>query len=228
MVVSRIDDFRKVAEGVDYDCINVGKKFYEELYYRIENLKNTIISSGTYKNYLLFENELSKLDAEVQNMDNIQVKTNENIYDGIKYILRLKVLRVREMLKKKKLYVHYAVEEEKYKGSDVFKEEYSNVKNEDLVQMECENKHIVGGKEYEITRSRLRDISKIQQQIKEQLDIQNERIDDICETSRNTKSVYKDINKIQFNTDGNWFKQVVYKIIVGSIIFLIILHCANR
>lgn len=228
MIVSRIDDFRKVTGNVDYTSVSIGKKFYEELYYKIDNLGNTIVTSGTYKNYLLFENELNKLDAEVQNMDNIQVKTNEDIYDGIKYILKLKILRVRETLKKKKLYVHYIVEEEKYKGSDIFKEEYSNVKNEDLVQMEYENKHIIGGKEYEVTQNRLRDINKIQQQIKEQLDIQNERIDDICETSRNTKSVYKDINKIQFNMDGNWFKQVVYKIIIISIIFLIILHCANR
>lgn len=97
-----------------------------------------------------------------------------------------------------------------------------------LEQLECENKQILQSRQYEETQKKLRQINKVQTAIGEHLLVQNERIDDICETNKDTKDVFKKINKVYFNQNGSWFKRFVYKLILLFIFLLIILHYRNR
>ncbi|KAL6122356.1 hypothetical protein NUSPORA_00596 [Nucleospora cyclopteri] len=228
VIDSRLEEFLSfVDKNNQLPFLADKKKFYEELYEQIEKLENTIQNSASYKSFLITEDKIAKLQAKILELDQIEVEEGlEDMFEGIKYILKAKVLKLKQMISTKKFNDDVVLYEERPRINQSYK------RNNDLLiseqEMERENQQIISGKEYEATRQRLKKIDVVQKAINEQLIIQDERIDGIYDTTKNSKTVYKAINEMNFSEKGSFFKRILYKVIIILTFVLIFLHLFNR
>lgn len=247
MLFSRMKEFQEFVDVRTQLTPETGeRRFYEELWDKLDKLGVVVENSSSYRNYLVYENKLSEIQEDVSALDKISVAGYEEVYDGIKYILKSKVITLKGMIHRKKHGMsEKTLKEERYKEinnterrgitdnnileeSSGIKNKYGTFTGDELQQIEIENKQIIEGKEYEETKMRLREINKVQSAIGDQLEMQNERIDDVCETTKGTRSTYKEINQIVFSGKGSWFKSAVYRFIIIVTVILIVMHWRSR
>ncbi|ORD94368.1 hypothetical protein ECANGB1_826 [Enterospora canceri] len=235
MIQSRMTEFHEyVGLSGQKSMVEHEPRFYEELYDKIERLELLVEDSSSYRNFLVLDEKLVEMQKEVQSLDTIEIEGFEEEYEGIKYILKHKVYGIKQMINRKKIgerdevagerHEEYGIENE----TNVEGEMKKHFTQEELEQVEMENRQIVEGKEYETTRKRIKQINEVQKAINEQLIVQNERIDDVCETTKETKKTYLDLNRIQFDGAGSIFKRFLAKFILLVALFLLFKHYLNR
>ena len=229
MLVDKTDEFfRHVNLSMQQNIKDDNRKFYIEIYDRISELSRLITHSTGYRNILMLEETSNKLQNEIQALDSIAIKEMDDVFEGIKYILRKKLVDVKLKIGKVKISKNTEVYEEKLDRGNLISKNALNLNREELMQLEIENKQIIESKQYEETRNKLLNINKVQSAINEQLIIQNERIDDVFETTKETKKTFINLNKINFNENGSAFKRFTYKFILVLTLLLSISHYRNR
>ena len=223
---SRLKEFQTFIDKSKQDPLKKQeRKFYEDIYDKIVSIEHEIDNSTSYKSFLVIDDKISKILEKIVNFDMIVVdKGLEGVFEGIKFILKLKILKLKEKISEKKFSNKIVLREER---PTFVSKKRRNFTEEDL-EMERENKQIISGKEYEATRQRLIQIDEVQRAINEQLYMQDERIDNIAEVTKDSKKTYKAINEMKFNNNGSFFKRILYKVIIILTIVLIFLHLFNR
>lgn len=201
------------------------KPFYVEFNDEINVFSEKVFKTTSYNNILKIEDEVYKLQKKINSvLDNIQISKSNNVaahYNGIKQIIGLKIINLQKWIQetKKKLCRF---------DSELFSEKPELEKNTESEHidnlMEKENKEILANTSYEITRMRLKKIEKVQMAINENLNMQDERIDNICETTGKTTVMLEDINCEESFEDGNFFRRTLFIMLICLSIVLLFLH----
>lgn len=230
MFLDRTQEFLECVDlSKQFEIRKREKVFYCDLFEKIEELQNLIRNNTAYGNFLQFEDVFLKLQKEVQALDMISIKDKEEVFEGIKWVLTKKLFDAKhdlENIKMSKSTEIYEHEDLQNKSNAQYNTKRFN--EEELVQLELENKQIIKTRQYETTQKKLQQINKVQLAINEHLTLQNERIDDVCTTTKDTKKMFKDLNKIRFDASGSWFKRFTFKFIIFLTILLAFLHNRNR
>ncbi|KAK6089226.1 hypothetical protein P3W45_001800, partial [Vairimorpha bombi] len=179
--MNRTDEYMKYINIPNQEPLTSNKVlFYDDIYYDIQKLNKSITPTLSYKNILILEKSISKISENVQqtlSVISIEGTRDEVVhFEGVKKIIQSLILSTRlrlEKLKIKKGSLSMDLEPERPKSYKVSPE---------IHHMEQETMEIMGNsvvERYRVTKQRLLEIESIQENISEQLNIQDERIDDV-------------------------------------------------
>ncbi len=224
--MDRTQDFQKYANVIPGE-INISKPFYVALYDQIEEFKAKIEKISSYKKVLQMEEETLQLQNNVNKVLNIiNVTGSKDLithYQGIKLIINKSLIGVNRKIQDKKNNLS-GYDSELFCEKAVVGNKNNNFKNYSNQLMEMENKQIVHNTTYEKTKQQLKKIEEVQLAINENLILQDERIDCICEATGKTTDIYKNLNCDDFIDGGSFFRRFLFIILVCLSIVLLFLH----
>ncbi len=237
---NRLPDFMKVVDPSKQEVVKTcEKRFYEEIYWKIEDLKNKIESSSSYGNFLIFEDKLIKLQKELLVLDNLVVDDHlVDVFEGIKDILKRNLAKCVKLVNSKKSLHTVNLKEQrgrsKYNPAIVenqVRDESSRTGGsgfgygqKQLEMIERENKQIMWGDNYQMTKRKLLQIDQLQKAINEHLIVQEERIDSVCSITGDSQKTYKSINQMNFYTGGSFFRKFLFVLILSICFALVYSH----
>ncbi|KAI5169502.1 hypothetical protein PAEPH01_0772 [Pancytospora epiphaga] len=221
--MDRMEEFLSFIDSTKQNEFKGGKKcFYESFNESITGLLAQLSRMNSLRPILSLENEFLGLQKQISTVFEVsKLEGTRDIkahYEGIKQILNLRLSHLRKMVEVTKRRVCEIDVDLSPERPRQFREVAPNV------VLEQENRRIVGDQEYEQVRHRLQKIDVIQKAINENLIVQDERIDRICDVTKNTGEVYGDINEnIDFD-NGSLMRRVVFVILLCLSFVLLFLH----
>jgi syntaxin 18 len=222
--MNRTDEYMKYINIPNQEPLTSNKVlFYDDIYYDIQKLNKSITPTLSYKNILILEKSISKISENVQqtlSVISIEGTRDEVVhFEGVKKIIQSLILSTRlrlEKLKIKKGSLSMDLEPERPKSYKVSPE---------IHHMEQETMEIMGNsvvERYRVTKQRLLEIESIQENISEQLNIQDERIDDVISKVGDIyESVRSSKDTVEKVTEAGSFFRRFFIILMFCLTFII-------
>ncbi|ORD96639.1 hypothetical protein HERIO_1440 [Hepatospora eriocheir] len=228
MFRNRLKEYSVFINDDNYKLVSGEKdKFYMELLDQINKLIDQIKAASSYGSFIVYEDKINKLQDEVTLLDNITVDDDHrDVFEGIKNILKVKLLECIQLLNKKKQIDLINLKEETYDPVIEEEEIKSHNKIDEMLlrDIEQENKKILLGQDYVETNTKIKQIDKIQRAINEHLLIQDERIDNVCNITKESSKIYKNISNMDFRKSGSFIRRFVTLLIICLTFVMIYMH----
>lgn len=203
--MNRLEDYVNFIKTKQHSLPKYKTLFYDTLRDDILKISRIITNTLNYKNILIIEKNLNKVSEKVtQTLNLVEIDGSKDEilhFEGVKKIIQEMLIDTKiklEKVKQKKTSLDLELEPEKI--TKPCKKYDTNLQEE----LQVERLEIMGNslvERYRVTRQRLLEIESIQENISEQLNIQDERIDDVIgkmsdiyKSVKNSKNVINDEN----------------------------------